>query len=340
MRGYLQERIRYKAKKFGIEVSEVNPAHSSRECPPVSLHGQKDRLGDSFKCSQCGYHGHADLVAALNILGRLGNKEIRIGMPPSRVKAVLDGRYVGWKSLNHTVSDKTSGVARVVNESPRSASSKSELRSNVQVLYSFQITVITVADITKLSIDDTRFLAELEKTGVLLRAGLLLNLSPSSSSRNFSRIRSYFPQEIFRQMEGIWVPTNYYLQIKPQIHQILEASEAMMDMQFDPSQSTRTFVLSSVMTEISVVISGVLPKMIERAPKVRLDLSKHDNEIAAVSEGKADFAVITDVDLAPDLHRMKLYPLDRVLLVRKGHPLTQLKGSLLTRYLQVYDRVS
>ena len=43
-------------------------------------------------------------------------------------------------------------------------------------------------------------------------------------------------------MEGIWVPTNYYLQIKPQIHQILEASEAMMDMQFDPSQSTRTFV--------------------------------------------------------------------------------------------------
>lgn len=130
------------------------------------------------------------------------------------------------------------------------------------------------------------------------------------------------------------MPTNYYLQIKPQIHQILEASEAMMDMQFDPSQSTRTFVLSSVMTEISVVISGVLPKMIERAPKVRLDLSKHDNEIAAVSEGKADFAVITDVDLAPDLHRMKLYPLDRVLLVRKGHPLTQLKGPLLTRYLK------
>ncbi len=37
---------------------------------------------------------------------------------------------------------------------------------------------------------------------------------------------------------------------------------------------------------------------------------------------------------------MKLYPLDRVLLVRKGHPLTQLKGPLLTRYLQVYDRVS
>ena len=133
MRGYLQERIRYKAKKFGIEVSEVNPAYSSRECPRCHCTDKENRQGNSFKCSRCGYHGHADLVAALNILGRLGDKDIRIGMSPSRVKAVLDGRYVGWKSLNHTVSDKTSGVARVVNESPRSASSKSELRSNVQV---------------------------------------------------------------------------------------------------------------------------------------------------------------------------------------------------------------
>ena len=133
MRGYLQERIRYKAKKHGIEVREVNPAHSSRECPRCHCTDKKNRQGDVFKCSHCGYHGHADLVAALNILGRLGDKEIRKGMSPSRVKAVLDGRYVGWKSLNHTVTDRTSGEERVVDESPRSASSKSELRSNVQV---------------------------------------------------------------------------------------------------------------------------------------------------------------------------------------------------------------
>ena len=133
MRGYLQERIRYKAKKYGIEVNEVNPAHSSRECPRCHCTDKKNRQGDTFKCSHCGYHGHADLVAALNILGRLGDKEIRKGMSPSRVKAVLDGRHVGWKSLNHTVTDRTSGEARVVDESPRSASSKSELRSNIQV---------------------------------------------------------------------------------------------------------------------------------------------------------------------------------------------------------------
>lgn len=130
MRGYLQERIRYKAKKHGIE---VNPAHSSRECPRCHCTDKKNRRGDVFKCSYCGYHEHADLVAALNILGRLGDKEIRKGMSPSRVKAVLDGRHVGWKLLNDTVTDRTSDEARVVDESPRSASSKSELRSGVQV---------------------------------------------------------------------------------------------------------------------------------------------------------------------------------------------------------------
>ena len=130
MRGYLQERIRYKAKKHGIE---VNLAHSSRECPRCHCTDKKNRRGDVFKCSYCGYHEHADLVAALNILGRLGDKEIRKGMSPSRVKAVLDGRHVGWKLLNDTVTDRTSDEARVVDESPRSASSKSELRSGVQV---------------------------------------------------------------------------------------------------------------------------------------------------------------------------------------------------------------
>ena len=133
MRGYLQERIRYKAKKHGIEVNEVNPAHSSRECPRCHCTDKKNRQGDVFKCSYCGYHEHADLVAALNILGRLGDKEIRKGMSPSRVKAVLDGRHVGLKLLNDTVTDRTSDEARVVDESPRSASSKSELRSGVQV---------------------------------------------------------------------------------------------------------------------------------------------------------------------------------------------------------------
>ena len=45
MRGYLQERIRYKARKFGIEVNEVNPAYSSRECPGVTARTKRTDKG-------------------------------------------------------------------------------------------------------------------------------------------------------------------------------------------------------------------------------------------------------------------------------------------------------
>ena len=48
MRGYLQERIRYKAKKHGIEVSEVNPAYSSRECPGVTARTKRTDEGMSL----------------------------------------------------------------------------------------------------------------------------------------------------------------------------------------------------------------------------------------------------------------------------------------------------
>lgn len=194
--------------------------------------------------------------------------------------------------------------------------------------------------ISNLSIRDLQFLAEVGKYGVVLRAGQFFNLSPSAASRNFSRIRACFPSEIFEQKDGKWEPTDYYREIRPQLEAILRAASSLEEQAFDPKESVRTFVLTCMMTEITSVISGILPKLIERAPKVRLDLSKHENELAAVMEGKADFAVVTEVDLPPEVHTLRLYPITRVILLRKGHPLTRIKGPLLTRYLQPYDRVS
>lgn len=137
MRGYLQERIRYKAKKYGIAVNEVNPAYSSRECPRCHCTDKQNRQGDIFKCAYCGHPGQSDMIAALNILGRLGDREIPKGMSPSRVKKVLDGRHVGWKRI-HTVSDRTSAGISTVDDCPRSTSAKSESRLDVQVCTGFE----------------------------------------------------------------------------------------------------------------------------------------------------------------------------------------------------------
>lgn len=60
----------------------------------------------------------------------------------------------------------------------------------------------------------------------------------------------------------------------------------------------------------------------------------------AVLTGRADFAIVTDVDVAPDVHRLRLYPLERVVLMRRNHPMTRLRRALTAEDLAHWDRVS
>lgn len=60
----LAQFIEYKAKLEGIIVEYVNPAYTSKRCPVCGeIHHANDR---NYTCS-CGYHGHRDLVGAINI---------------------------------------------------------------------------------------------------------------------------------------------------------------------------------------------------------------------------------------------------------------------------------
>lgn len=65
----IQYFIEYKAKMQGIKVRYVNPYHTSQKCPLCGcINKVKDR---QYKCKECGYHGHRDAVAAVNILNTL-----------------------------------------------------------------------------------------------------------------------------------------------------------------------------------------------------------------------------------------------------------------------------
>lgn len=58
--------IEYKAVLAGIRVVYVDPAFTSQVCPVCGArHKMKDRR---YRCSSCGYHGHRDIVGAINII--------------------------------------------------------------------------------------------------------------------------------------------------------------------------------------------------------------------------------------------------------------------------------
>jgi transposase len=61
----LAQYVEYKAKLLGIKVEYVDPAYTSQKCPICGvLNKAKDR---KYEC-KCGYHGHLDIVGAVNIL--------------------------------------------------------------------------------------------------------------------------------------------------------------------------------------------------------------------------------------------------------------------------------
>lgn len=195
-------------------------------------------------------------------------------------------------------------------------------------------------NILSLSIENLVLLEEIDRTGVLLRAGEALNISPSAASRMFSKIRRALGDECFVQVQGRYEPTEHYKRVQPQVRAIIEAAMSLEVGNFDPAGCRRSFRVSSMMAEIGHVVGGVLPMMLAEAPHARLDLRKKDDEFEAVMSGAVDFAVVTAVDLPPDVHVLRLYPVDRVVLMRRGHPLSGRGDGLTMEELRSCDRVS
>ncbi len=64
----LIEKIKYKAKRVGIPIVEVDPAYTSQTCSNCGYCAKSNRKSQSdFLCGQCGFSANADVNAAKNI---------------------------------------------------------------------------------------------------------------------------------------------------------------------------------------------------------------------------------------------------------------------------------
>lgn len=191
-----------------------------------------------------------------------------------------------------------------------------------------------------LSLRDLRFLLEVEQAGSITRGGASLGLSPSSSSRTMSRIREILRDECFVPGQGGLLATDRFDRIRPVIEQMLRCSQELTASSFDPARTTRTFRISTVMAEVEHVLGGVVPAVLRAAPHARIDVCKNENEFEALFTRRADFSIVTGVELPADVHYMNLYRLDRVILLRRGHPLTRIGRALTPEDLMRCGRVS
>lgn len=84
-----RRQLEYKATWLGNEVRPVNPAYTSQTCPHCGHIAAKNRPSRAvFRCTQCGHTGHADIIAAQNILSAGLAATVR-GAPQGAMKREL-----------------------------------------------------------------------------------------------------------------------------------------------------------------------------------------------------------------------------------------------------------
>jgi putative transposase len=77
---YLQNRLKQKCEENRISYRTVSAFNTSRTCPNCGLIDAKNRNREVFKCIGCGFEGHSDHVAAINLLN---NYFLNLGKFPS-----------------------------------------------------------------------------------------------------------------------------------------------------------------------------------------------------------------------------------------------------------------
>lgn len=85
----LKQFVLYKAKLAGVPVFEINPAYTSKTCNKCKHIGK--RSGEKFRCTACGYSGHADVNAA-SVIAQVGASVNRPEEPIMYCSVALHGQ--------------------------------------------------------------------------------------------------------------------------------------------------------------------------------------------------------------------------------------------------------
>ena len=95
--GVLKQHLFFKAQEEGFQVQMVDPAFTSQMCHACGHAHPRQRQGDTFTCSACGYTDHADLNAAKNILECFQDVSLHPS-GPRRTREQVEARWIARRN--------------------------------------------------------------------------------------------------------------------------------------------------------------------------------------------------------------------------------------------------
>lgn len=164
---------------------------------------------------------------------------------------------------------------------------------------------------------------EIYKTRSVSRAAESLGLAQTSVSLALGRLRRLFNDPLFVRTGAGMLPTPRAASLVPQLRQALELLQlaTQTEAEFDPASSGRTFRIA--MTDISHLefLPGLVNKVSNVAPDVRIEVLRITSETAkSLESGDADLAIGYMPELEAGFYQQKLFGDGFACVVRRQHP--------------------
>ncbi|MFB8003499.1 LysR family transcriptional regulator [Nocardia sp. NPDC056000] len=178
---------------------------------------------------------------------------------------------------------------------------------------------------------DLNLLAALDallEEGSVAGAAERLYVTAPAMSRSLGRIRRTTGDQILVRTGRTMTPTPYALAVREQVHDLLMQVQGVLapSRELDLATLDRTFTLRWHDALVALSGPGLLTAVREQAPGVRLRfIAESSIDTPELRRGEVDLAANADRPTAPEIRSTEVAETRQVIVVRRGHPLTQVE---------------
>ena len=173
----------------------------------------------------------------------------------------------------------------------------------------------------------------------LTKAGQVLGITQPAVSNALSRLRELFGDDLFIRTSKGMIPTPVANQIIKDVRSALSLIQNTISEteKFDPSIAEMTFKISIGDSSEYRLLPLLIKELAKVAPKIKVEtyLTPRKDAPRELASGTIDFSIDPPVHSDPHLRHEKIYEEDYVMIVRKDHPILDLKEITIEDYLKL-----
>ena len=173
----------------------------------------------------------------------------------------------------------------------------------------------------------------------LTKAGQVLGITQPAVSNALSRLRELFGDDLFIRTSKGMIHTPVANQIINDVRSALSLIQNTISEteKFDPSIAEMTFKISIGDSSEYRLLPLLIKELAEIAPKIKVEtyLTPRKDAPRELASGTIDFSIDPPVHSDPHLRHEKIYEEDYVMIVRKDHPILNLKEITIEDYLKL-----